>query len=740
MKRLPIWLTCASALCASAAAQDAPGAPFPVELRLSGGARVETIAWRNGADVYVDRAALMSLGIEPLAGETVLLSSVPGLTWREDAAAAAIDLACTPQCFARRTITTQAPPIEPALAAHGAFLNLDLAFTAQDGGADAAGAFELVYFSPAGLGEMSWTSGAFGAGLTRLETRWTIDAPAARVRARFGDGVVRGGASGAPFRFGGVQIARDFSLDPGFVSFPLPSLTGAAATPSTVDLYVDGALRLRERVEAGPFTIPDAPVLTGAGIAQIVVTDALGRETVISQPFYASAAMLRSGLSDFAFTAGAERERFAQRSNEYGRGFVSALYRYGLSDAATIEARAEIAGALGGAGIALSLADARAGQLDLAWAGSTGVDGDGWTASASWMRAGRALSYGAHIEAASDEFRRLGGPRAPPPRFLARMSSAFDTPLGAATLAATWRDERDAPALRTFALSYTPPRTWGPWSLHALYADGDDDPILSVGLGFSVSLDGGVSAGVALDYANPDTSLRMGADRPPPQAGGYGWRARTRLGDAARADAGLSYRGAHGDARFDVSYARARTGARAQYAAGLVFMDGAIFAGRPVRESFALVDVGAPGVGILRDNRRVGVSGADGRLLVAGLRAYEPNRIALEIDDLPFDAQVGTDALVVAPPARSGVRVRFPMYAMTRETRVLDEWGAPLPPGAMLTRVSDGARFPIGGDGRAFLALSETEERFDLENGACSVRAPAAALIGEAPLICRRPG
>ena len=63
-------------------------------------------------------------------------------------------------------------------------------------------------------------------------------------------------------------------------------MSGEAVLPSTVDLYVDNELRMRREVPSGPFSIQDLPVMTGQGDARLVVRDILGREQVITQPFY----------------------------------------------------------------------------------------------------------------------------------------------------------------------------------------------------------------------------------------------------------------------------------------------------------------------------------------------------------------------------------------------------------------------------------------------------------------------
>ncbi len=91
------------------------------------------------------------------------------------------------------------------------------------------------------------------------------------------------------------------------------------------------------------------------------------------------------------------------------------------------------------------------------------------------------------------------------------------------------------------------------------------------------------------------------------------------------------------------------------------------------------------------DNREVGRTDADGRLLLPGLRPYEGNRVRLEVDDLPLDAEITTAEVEAVPFDRSGMTIAFPLARMDQATAILlDGDGAPLPVGLRL-RSADGA-------------------------------------------------
>ena len=71
-----------------------------------------------------------------------------------------------------------------------------------------------------------------------------------------------GGQSTGVF-LAGLSVSREFSLDPYFIRTPLPRLSGAATGPSTLDVYVNGALVRSEAIAPGTFELKNLPVTEG---------------------------------------------------------------------------------------------------------------------------------------------------------------------------------------------------------------------------------------------------------------------------------------------------------------------------------------------------------------------------------------------------------------------------------------------------------------------------------------------
>ena len=158
---------------------------------------------------------------------------------------------------------------------------------------------------------------------------------------RVGDSISSPGGWGRAVRFGGVQYGTNFSTQPMLVTTPLLAAQGEAVVPSTVDVFVNGRPVASESVPPGPFSIDHLPVLTGAGQLQVVVTDALGRQQVLNQPYYSGTALLRTDLAEYSFELGSIRQDYGDRSFAYGDVLGVASYRRGITDTLTAGARAE---------------------------------------------------------------------------------------------------------------------------------------------------------------------------------------------------------------------------------------------------------------------------------------------------------------------------------------------------------------------------------------------------------------
>lgn len=640
------------------------------------------------------------------------LDALPGIASELDASAQTLAIQAPAALFPpTRRFARPALPA-PALSPPGAFLNYDFVAQRLQGKTRLDGLIELGAFNGAGVGTATALARDLGerAHLIRLETTWTRDAPDALASFRAGDAVSRTGAWSLPVRFGGVQWATNFAVRPGFVTFPLPALSGESALPSTVDLFINDALRGRETLPPGPFTLPNLPVITGEGELRVVVRDLLGREQVLSERYYASPRLLRPGLADFAYQAGFLRNNFGLESNDYGRAFAAAAYRAGLTERLTGELSAELLREQQTAGASGTFLWDKLGVFTLSAAGSHSDRGNGALSSVEFERQSRSFSMNLRTQAASADFVQLGmsaGQRAP-----IRISEAragFPIP-GAGTVGLGYveRRHRDQPDVRLANLSYQVKAGAGSLLLSAFRVEtlgGERRVERALAVTFTLPLDGRTSASVGAVHQAGHGYGTVQVQRNLPAGEGMGYRLLAQSGTGELVQAGVSAQGAIGTYTAEAASSRGDMAYRLGAAGGIAWLDGSAFLTRRLSDSFALVRVGEyAGVQVYADNQPVARTDAQGRALVPRLRAYDRNLLRIEQADLPLEAEIGALEHEAVPYYRSGLVVSFPVRpARGALLRLVLEDGKRPPPGAQVQLDDRTERFPLGLDGEVYL-------------------------------------
>ena len=148
-----------------------------------------------------------------------------------------------------------------------------------------------------------------------------------------------------------------------------------------------------------------------------------------------------------------------------------------------------------------------------------------------------------------------------------------------------------------------------------------------------------------------------------------------------------------------------------------MFADGQFFASRKVQDSFALVEVpGYPDVGVGFQSSVLTRTDASGKALVPQLLPYRANSIRLDPSELPINAELDTIEMVVVPPARSGVKVSFPVRSGRGAlVRIVLEDGQPAPAGAEIELAGDSKEFFVARRGEAFVTGLKDSNRLRLK-------------------------
>lgn len=613
-------------------------------------------------------------------------------------------------------------------AAPGLLLDYDLQGTRVSNQATGAGLFDTRMFGLLGVFDSSavaYTLPAPGqTSFVRLDSSWTWADPDSLHRITVGD-TVNGGLSWTrPLRMGGIQVNTDFGLQPGIVTFPLPTITGQAALPSTADILVNGVRQFSQQVTPGPFQVQQPPVLSGAGTIELAVQDPLGHQTVTTIPFYISPTMLRPGLAAFSVEAGAARRDYGFQSDDYTPVLGSGTLRYGVNHWLTVEGHAEGTGGLEMAGLGGLIAVGNLGVVAASAAASRGLS-SGTQFTLGFQRQSTLLSFGASVTRATSGFRDLASVTgAPIVRSVSQanvglslgrfgsFAAAYVQQKGTATAASVAAQQTVAtpllpiaPSFRVITASYTNQLTERLSLLATAFesVSGTRDFGFEIGLSFSFGNRGNLFAGASHDSTTGTSSiaqLQQSAYLP----GEFGYSLLDQEGGNPRRLGQGQYIGDLGEAIIGVDQAPGYTAGRAELRGATGWLAGAPFVTRWIDDSFAVVQSGdTPGIGVLSENRLVGRTDSSGRLLVPDLRGWDTNAIALQPTDLPPDVTAGSIRELVRPPEKSGVAVKFQVQRARSAIVVLvDTGGKPLPVGTQLQR-ADGSAAIVGYDGETYL-------------------------------------
>ena len=658
---------------------------------------------------------------EPLisnGGAFYALDRLPGLHYTIDDATQSVAIRAPARLFAETAIDqARVRGAKPDPARPGGFLNYDLIaarvpHAAPEVTTSIGGQLEVGVFNRWGVGTTNFVRPvtSIDESLIRLDTTWTQDRPDQLARARFGDSISGISSWGGAVHFGGVQWSTDFSTQPSFVTTPLAGVRGEAVLPSTIDLYINNALRLQTSVPPGPFSINNLPVISGQGTAQIVVRDVLGQQQLITVPYYASPSLLRPGLSSFSYEVGAVRDNYGISSNDYGRSLAVGTERYGFNETFTGEVHAELLPdqqtvGVSGVWLAHSLI-----VLNAAFATSHSSRGDAPLLQLGVDHESHTFSFGASARFAAEGYVQLGMlPSELAPVRVLQGYFSFPTPargsVGVNYIQEDFRDQAPAHLLSTQAswpvshngfLSFTamkPLRGGNPGS----------GATVGINLIFSLGERRSVSASVSRQDGTDQEQVQMQQNLPAGR--GLGYRLAVGTGAADPWDATLKYQTDFGTYTFRSARDDNQTGYSAEAEGGVAVLDDDFFLSRRINQSFAVVRVGDyPNVRVYADNQEVAVTDSGGEALVPHIRAYERNPVSIEQADLPLDAEFGALEQDAIPNRRSGVLVNFDAKPSQGALLVLvRDDGTPVPAGAVAHFAGNAEEFPVGMRGETYV-------------------------------------
>lgn len=650
------------------------------------------------------------LRVNPASGTVHFdLTKIQGLSYIWDHEREELAISVAPEAFLPTRInigagvTRDVAPYTP-----GGYLNYDLSLTHSPGVSTNQGLFDLGLFRGKGLLTSSFIAGTTGN--MRLMTTWQTDRIEALKTLRIGDSYNSTGAWGRGVLFGGIQYGTNFAIRPDFVSVAMPSVSGKALLPSTIDVYVNRALRTSQQVNAGPFTIQNLPVVTGKGEVQIVVKDLLGREQLITQSFFASPSLLREGLVQDSYEFGWLRENYGLTSNEYSDPFAAMTYRKGLSNRLTGEVRIELQKDLATAGIsaaAMLPAISSVVESSVALSSADGLP-PGTLTSVSYSYLGRRWSASARMQWNSLNFRQLGSDPANLPQQIG--AAQISAPLGEGTLSANYlqRLNQGESLMRVVNINYSQRLSEGLFASFTLIKPLSPDSRTVVGLVLTKVFDQKHFGSSSLNGGASPTTLYTEYQQSTPRDEGTGYRlAVLNGGESLRQEASVTRSQSFSTIQADFVRLNDDVSSRLNVQGGIDVLGGGVYFSRGLDEGFAIVQTkDIPGVPVYLENQVVAHTDQRGRAVVNNLRPYQTNRISIDPLALPMEASVSEIEKTVVPRSQGGVLVDFEVRKVRSATlTIIQSDGNPLPTWTPVEVVGIERSFVSGKRGEVFVDL-----------------------------------
>jgi outer membrane usher protein len=715
-----------------------------------------------GDSFHTSAETLRKLGFKLSANAqgNVDVAALPGVAVHYDAAAQQLEIIAPSKLVEQdvAVLNARTNAIPNPTASPGLLLNYDLYGARDNHDATNLSLFtELRAFNAWGVlsnTALTRTLDLPGTGTTsdsvRLDTTFSHSWVAQALTLRIGD-IISGALDWSrATRLGGIQLQRNFALQPDLITFPVPAFYGQANLPSTVDLYINGMKQYSSNVPSGPFQLNTVPVVNGNGQASVVITDAMGRQTTIAFPFYTTNQLLKPGLSDYSLDLGFVRKNYGLDSFDYGSDpAFSGTWRRGFTNWLTLESHAEAISGLTESGVGADLAIGEAGVLNASFAASSGHGANGQQTELGYNWRNDRFNFSLDTLRTFSNYSDIASrySLAPPKRSDRALAGMMLGTLGSVGVSYVALEYPGQPRSR-FASAYYY-KSLGQRAAFNLSVNQnlDDHSDRSLFLSVSLALDNNVSASMSAQHDRTGNLATLDVSKPVNPDGGFGWRLRAQDGSTQHGGvAELGYNGQDGQILAGVQNAGGDTLGYADLSGALVFMDRQFFFARRIDDSFAVVSTdGVANVPVLLENRPIGTTNSRGDLLVTPLNSYQQNKLSIDPMKLPVDVDISRVTAQAVPSDRAGVLVKFGIRAVHGASVILhDAAGNPVKVGSAVTL--QGSHAPaamVGYDGMVYLESLEAHNTLDVQtaHGSCTAQfdyrpqGQNVPVIG--PLICR---
>ena len=499
----------------------------------------------------------------------------------------------------------------------------------------------------------------------------------------------------------GLSAARSYSeLRPQQIIRPRGNRTFLLERPATVEIFVNGSLARRARLNPGNYNLNDFPYTQGANDIRVNIIDDSGRQETLRFNIFLDQTQLAKGLTEFAVHLGVQAP-LAADGPDYSDDLVfTGFVRHGVSDQLTLGGNLQLdensamggVEAVFGTPIGTFATNAALSHVDSV--------GEGWAATVSFQRLfqrpqGFADSLNLFLETRSRKFAPISF-FLPVNPFEFEIGGGYSHALSERAFVGV--DGRYSKARNGFSDQHSYRLSSGyrvndriSINAEARYEKNNFRDEVSAFVSVNIRL-GGFSSG-RVQYDTRDNRARASFQT----LTGQGVGSFNLSADIERSDfgSGFNFNGnyysnigefglAHfGDFNGDFGESRSqRTSMR--MATSLAFAGDSFAIGRPIYDSFAIIKPHAKlkGERILIDptiNGRVADTDPFGAGVHPSLNSYSERTITVEAPEAPAGTDLGTGSFRIMPTYRSGYRMIVGSeFSLTAIGVLLDSTGAPV--------------------------------------------------------------
>lgn len=522
----------------------------------------------------------------------------------------------------------------------------------------------------------------------RLDSYWQyVDAK--NIRSwQLGDFVSNTVEWGSSVRLAGLQIASAYQQRSDIITTALPSYSGSAALPSSLDLYVNQQRIYSGEIPSGPFDLKMLPSVSGNDVT-LITRDVNGRQIATTQSYYYTPKVLREDLKEYSVDIGVPRFGYSTASNDYDNHlFAIGSVRYGWRPTATLTGHTEYTSnglANIGSGIAKTLAGISAINLDAAHSEYKGASGnlvlagiEGRVTKNVSFNASTQRTFGNYYDVArvaniiaQKKYANVLRTRTYAEDFIntSAIAERIDryglswSPTAGLSFSAYYNEIAWAQdTYRTVSLNANSSIRNNATLYANLYKDLNHNDNWSLWLGLRISFSDRLDATTSVVKNSNDTSYSQEiSSSSNQQLNSFGWGV-----NATHYDNGNNLLSARGDYRARAAWLNAQLsqyGSQRQStlaaSGSLVAAGGHLFAANEIGDAFAVVKNAGPNSTVLNGGVDLGKSDANGNFLIPHILPWVDNEIYLDTSDMQEGWEAASTEQIAVAGWRRGSIVDF---------------------------------------------------------------------------------